>query len=69
MILFFLLTVMSDQATSMVRIRNATVVVHYDFPNKKEFGNRLLCLLQNIQENVIFFCFKFFLNFYDSNFN
>eukprot|EP00111_Clytia_hemisphaerica_P003727 TCONS_00010704-protein len=43
--------VLSDQASGAVRIRNASVVVHYDFPNKKDFGNRLLCLLNNIQEN------------------
>lgn len=43
--------VLSDRAALNVKIRNATVVVHYDFPHKKEFGNRLLCLFQNIQEN------------------
>ena len=44
---------MSDQALEKSNIKNATFIIHYDFPkHKTEFGSRLMCMLDNIHENV-----------------
>ena len=49
----FLVLVLSDNAVLNADIKNASCVVHFDYPQKKShFGNRLSCLLNSIRENV-----------------
>lgn len=44
--------ILSDNAILLANLKNATVVIHYDYPQKKSnFGNRLGCLLNSIREN------------------
>ena len=44
--------VLSDYAITKAKIKNASCIIHYDYPQKKShFGRRMSCLLDTIRAN------------------